>query len=63
MFLKPKVNSGLVAAASISSITILRELIGDDDGRVGVLTEAYTNTLQTLLSNTVLSTLLCTVNN
>ena len=55
MFLKPKVNSGLVAAASI---TILRELIGDDDSRVGVLTEAYTNTLQTLLS-----TLLCTVNN
>ena len=35
MFLKPKVNSGLVAAASI---TILRELIGDDDRRVGVLT-------------------------
>ena len=35
MFLKPKVNSGLVAAASI---TILRELIGDDNGRVGVLT-------------------------
>ena len=55
MFLKPKVNSGLVAAASI---TILRELIGDNDGRVGVLTEAYTNTLKTLLS-----TLLCTVNN
>ena len=47
MFLKPKVNSGLVAAASI---TILRELIGDDNGRVGVLTEAYTNTLQKLLS-------------
>ena len=46
MFLKPKVNSGLVAAASI---TILRELIGDDNGRVGVLTEAYTNTLQKLL--------------
>ena len=57
MFLKPKVNSGLVAAASITN-TILRELIGDDNGRVGVLTEAYTNTLQKLLS-----TLLCTVNN
>ena len=55
MFLKPKVNSGLVAAASI---TTLRELIGDYDGRVGVLTEAYTNKLQTLLS-----TLPCTVNN
>ena len=46
MFLKPKANSGLVAAASI---TILRELIGDDNGSVGVLTEAYTNTLQKLL--------------
>ena len=43
MFIKPKVNSGLVAAASI---TILRELIGDDNGRVGVLTKAYTNTLE-----------------
>ena len=47
MFLKPKVNSGLVAAASI---TILRELIGDDDSRVGVLTEAYTNTANAALN-------------